>query len=138
MRARSARTGACVALTLLACDTAPRVVVTRDEAVVLDLRAHVARDEDARRRGLRGRALADDQGLFFVFPGTSEVCLVNDGVTFDVDALFVLDGRVASRARLVVDDPTPRCAEASEVLETRAEVTREVAIGDAVELLGDS
>lgn len=117
---------------LLACDAEPHVWVTRGDALLVDVRVSIARDEDARRRGLRGLALERDEGLWIVFPATSEVCLVNDGVAIDVDAIFVIDGRVEGVARLPSDDPNPVCAEAGEVLEVHAGVADEVQVGDEV------
>lgn len=102
--------------------------------VVLDVRVDVARDEDERREGLRGRVLAADEGLWIDFPAESEVCLVNDGVAFDVDALFVRDGRVAALRTLAAGDATPVCGEASDVLEVRGGEAREVSIGDLATL----
>ena len=121
-------------MALLGCGDDPRVAITRGSDVVLEVHVEVARDEDARREGLRGRDLGDDEGLWMIFPAASEVCLVNDGVDFDVDAVFVVEGRVGSVATLHANDPTPNCSTASEVLEVRSGVASDVRSGDDVRL----
>lgn len=99
----------------------------------------VAEDEDARRRGLMGSSrLEENEGLLLVFPGPSEVCLVNSGVDFAIDAVFIVDGedgglRVGEvLAGIAANDPEPRCAEASYVLEVDAGASRAIDRGAAV------
>lgn len=113
------------------CDDRPRArIETEEGVVVLEVAVDVARSEGERRRGLRGRqALAPDEGLWIAFPGEDEICLVNDGVPFGVDAIL-LRARVVSEVLLLdADDPTPRCGRASEVLEVGAGRAREVRAG---------
>ncbi|MCB9617599.1 MAG: DUF192 domain-containing protein [Sandaracinus sp.] len=110
------------------------MAIMRGADVVLEVHVEVARDEDARREGLRGRDLGDDEGLWMIFPAESEVCLVNDGVDFDVDAVFVVGGRAGSVATLRANEPSPVCHPASEVLEVRGGVATDVRAGDDVRL----
>lgn len=117
-----------LALSTLGCDGRPRArIETAGGEVLLDVAVQVARDEDARRRGLRGRtSLAPDEGLWIAFPAEDEICLVNDGVPFAIDAILLRERVVSEVLSLEADDPTPRCARASEVLEVAAGVARDV------------
>ena len=84
-----------LALSALACAEPDRIVFEREGAVVLEVEVRLAVDEAARRRGLREtEALGVDEGLLIQFPAASEVCIVNEGVTFPIDVVYAEGGRV--------------------------------------------
>ncbi|HJL14207.1 MAG TPA: DUF192 domain-containing protein [Sandaracinaceae bacterium LLY-WYZ-13_1] len=122
-------------LVALGCACAGGRVVTVETAdAALELCAEVATTEAERRQGLRGRApLAPDEALLLDFPTPDEICIVNDGVDFAIDALYAApDGTVVAVERAIAaGDPTPRCHPGTEdVLETAAGVLAGVAPGD--------
>lgn len=95
--------------------------------------AHEARSAEERMRGLRGRSIADDEGLLIVFPSEGEVCIVNEGVDYAIDVVYAnAEGTVISVQRDVpAGDATPRCRmPTSRVLEVRAGVAASVVSGD--------
>jgi uncharacterized protein len=70
------------------------------------VRAEVAGDAAARRRGLSGRArLADGRGMLFVFPSRGPRTFWMKGMRFPLDILWINRGRVKGIAR---DVPVPR------------------------------
>ena len=78
----------------------------------LDVCVDLATTAAERLQGLRGHApLGPGEGLLMRFPVEGEVCLVNDGVSFDVDAvLFDGERRVTHIVRLEADDGAAQCA----------------------------
>lgn len=114
---------------LVACaEACPQTAQVSDVDVCVDLATTAAQ----RLTGLRGRAaLSDAEGLLLRFPVEGEVCLVNDGVPFGVDAvLFDEARRVSAVLSLAANDPTPQCAgPARDVLELSAGRARGVAVG---------
>lgn len=104
----------------------------------LTVRVELAVTAEERMRGLRDRnSLPEDQGLLLVFPVTGEVCVVNDGVPFAIDAVFVdAEGVVTAVERAIpADDPTPRCHPLTRrVLELAAGVAATVGTGDRLTL----
>lgn len=95
--------------------------------------AEVADTEAARRDGLRGRdPLAPDEGLLLAFSVEDELCIVNDGVAFPIDAAWAnADGVVIAIERDVpAGDPTVRChGPARYVLETAAGALDDLEVG---------
>ena len=70
----------------------------------------LAETEDARRQGLRSySSLSPDQGLALVFPGPSEVCITNEGVSFAIDAVFVEAGQVTAVESFAAGVSARRC-----------------------------
>lgn len=121
-------------MVLVGCATDPQVVVRTPEGE-LRARYHVeiARTAVERMTGLRGtEALADDEGLWIEFPVEDELCIVNSGVAFNIDAIWVRSGRVVAVETFAADDPDARCFIGSEVLEVAA--GSPVQIGDAATL----
>lgn len=122
-----------LALWLAACGADPIArVQAPDGEPRLRVHVQVARTAAERRQGLRGRAsLGDDEGLWIAFPVEGEVCLVNDGVPFGVDALFVdAASTVTAVASLAPDQATPVCGLARDVLELAAGRAASVEVGD--------
>ena len=78
---------------------------------VLDLCVDLAITAVERRTGLRGaEPPADDGGLLLEFPGEGTVCLDNESVAFDIDAVYANDaGELVQVRRLLADDPRPVC-----------------------------
>lgn len=116
------------------------VSVERDGLPVLALRAERAITAEERRRGLRGRpSLGDSDGLLIELPVVTEVCIVNSGVTFDIDATYA-DGEgliVAIEREIVAGDGRARCHdEVLDVLETAAGVASDVEVGDRLVIPG--
>ncbi|MCA9531649.1 MAG: DUF192 domain-containing protein [Myxococcales bacterium] len=109
-------------------------VVGPDGAPRLAVRVELAVTPAERVRGLRGHApLGPRDGLLIVTPGPSELCIVNDGVSFAIDEVFArADGVVAAVEREVAaGDPTPHCHEGIQsVLEVAAGVAARVRPGD--------
>ena len=103
--------------------------------VTLSVCAEVLETEEARRSGLRGRtALASGEGVLLDFPLTSEICIVNDGVGFDIDAVYVGpdDRVVAIERRIPAGDAGPFChPDVQRVLEVNAGEADAVGIGDS-------
>lgn len=96
--------------------------------------AEVADTEAARAQGLSGReALEADEGLLLDFPIADEICIVNEGVSFPIDAIYIApdDTVIAIAPNLPAGDATPRCiTNTQRVLEVNAGVSSTVAIGD--------
>jgi uncharacterized membrane protein (UPF0127 family) len=128
------RSFALFSLLLIACGDRVDVRVERAGAAVLEIRAEVAATADERRAGLRGHPpLGPDEGLLIVMPEPLEVCIVNDGVDFAIDAIYAADdGEVVAIERAIAaGDGTARCHPAvRRVLEVAAGVADPVAIGD--------
>jgi uncharacterized membrane protein (UPF0127 family) len=86
--------------------------------------------------GLRGRdALEPGEGLLLAFPIEDEICIVNDGVRFDIDAAYAgNDGVItAIERRIPAGDPTPRCHPATQqVLEMAAGQLADAMPGDRI------
>ncbi|HJK91532.1 MAG TPA: DUF192 domain-containing protein [Polyangiaceae bacterium LLY-WYZ-15_(1-7)] len=122
----------------VACGEDPRAVVEGpDGARRLLVHVQVARTAAERVQGLRGaESLAEDAGLWIAFPGEDEVCIVNEGVGFPIDALFVRADAVveAVEAAIPAGDATPRCHRAEAVLEVAAGVAAAVRPGDRATL----
>lgn len=101
----------------------------------LEICAEVADTEAARAQGLAGRApLEADEGLLLDFPVADEICIVNAGVGFAIDAIYVApsDEVVAIERDIPADDPTPRCVEDTKrVLEVSAGVSAAIELGSA-------
>lgn len=101
---------------------------------ILDICAEVAATEAERRAGLRGRPPLDPgTGLLLDFPVTGEVCIVNVGVGFAIDAAYAGDDGVitAIERRVPADDATPRCHLGTrQVLEVSAGAFDGVEVGD--------
>ena len=108
--------------------------VSEGAGVTLSVCTEVLDTEEARRSGLRGRAaLASDEGVLLDFPFTSEICIVNDGVRFGIDAVYVgPDDRVVAVERgIPAGDAAPRCHPGVQrVLEVNADAAAAVGIGD--------
>ena len=122
---------------LAACGPDPvRARVERAGATVVDVEVELATTADERARGLRGHApLGDGEGLVIELPQALEVCIVNDGVDFAIDAVYAGDGGdvVALEPAIAAGDATARCHDGvARVLEVAAGVASEVAIGDVL------
>ncbi len=118
-----------------AVDTRVRIERPGLSAPVVDVAVDVATTAEERMRGLRGRdALADGEGLLIEMPAVlDDVCIVNDGVAFDIDAVYADgDGAVIAVAtNIVAGDGTPRCEDGvRHVLEVSAGVAAGVEPGD--------
>lgn len=93
----------------------------------------VATTATERMTGLRGvDSLADDEGLWMEFPVEDELCIVNSGVSFAIDAVFVRSERVVAVETFAADEPDARCFIASEVLEVNA--GSPIVVGDEARL----
>ena len=120
------------------CGTTPRVRVAAagSASPVLDVAVELATTADARTRGLRGHApLGAGDGLLIELPAAGTVCIVNDGVTFAIDAVYAgADGRViAVAADIAAGDPTARCQDGvADVLEVAAGGAARVAPADVM------
>jgi len=111
-------------------------IVDGDGTVSLEVAIERATSEAERRNGLRGKSLADDEGLLIVLPGESEVCIVNDGVALDLDVVY-FDSSLAVSAvesQVPAGDSTPRCHVASYVLEVLAFAASSVRPGQIGEM----
>lgn len=86
--------------------------------------------------GLRGReALEPGEGLLLRSPVAGQVCVVNRGVSFDIDVAYAApDGTVVALERAVpAGDPTLRCHDAViDVLETASAELTAVEVGDVL------
>jgi len=98
--------------------------------------ATVAETAADRMRGLRGAAsLEAGEGLLLAFPIEGEVCIVNDGVSFPLDVVYVdTAGLVVAVERdVAAGDATPRChPRVRSVLEVSAGAAASVVLGDQV------
>lgn len=104
-------------------------------ALVLEARAEVALTEAERRRGLRGHMpLAPGEALLIELPLELDgVCVVNDGVSFDIDAVFACaDGTVvAVEHAIAAGDASARCHDQTRwIVETAAGQAHAVRPGD--------
>ncbi len=129
----------CLFLVGCGCDGEVEVQVLSDSGQErLTVCAALAQSASARKTGLRGSdGLANHQGLVLVFPAESEVCLVNQGVGFSIDAVLADEqGEVVGLERAIVaDDPELRChPQVLHVLEVAAGVARSVRLGDRLML----
>jgi len=123
---------------LAGCPDAGTVRVTVERAgsgeTILAVDAEVARTAEERRTGLRGHApLGDGDGLLIEMPQALDICIVNDGVDFDIDAVYAAgDGTVIAVERAIpAGDPTARCQSAVRwVLEVGAGAADPVSAGD--------
>jgi uncharacterized membrane protein (UPF0127 family) len=126
------------ACAIAGCGDAPlRVrVEAPDGGVALEVRAGEAITAAERRAGLTAvPPLEIDEGLLLEFPIEGEVCLVNEGVPYAIDAVYVdSSARVVALERAIpADDPTFRCHLATRtVLEVVAGAAAEVALGDTM------
>ena len=127
------RAPALLSLALVAACSGPLARVERAGEVIVELDyLAVASTEAERRDGLRPYTpLENDSGLLLVFPGPSEVCIANDGVSYAIDVVFS-EAESVTAVELAVppDDATPRCHRADMVLEVQAGVAERVQIGD--------
>jgi uncharacterized membrane protein (UPF0127 family) len=103
--------------------------------LVLEARAEVARSEDERRRGLRDHPpLAPGEALLIELPlELDDICVVNDGVSFDIDGVFVrADGTVVTIERAIpAGETTARCHDRTRwIVEIAAGQARDVLPGD--------
>lgn len=112
------------------CTSDPRVVVVAPDGTErARYHVEVASTAAERMQGLRGmESLAANEGLWIQFPTEDELCIVNSGVPFAIDAVFVRSERVVAVETFAAEEPTPRCFIASEVLELNADSP--VQIGD--------
>src|SRR5690606_37801038 len=101
----------------------------------------IATTELERRQGLAGRTeLPPDRGLLLHFPLTGEVCIVNTGVVFDIDAIYAdeLGTIVAIERGIPAQNSSPRCVEGvRNVLEVNAGVADPFAAGDMLRVPTD-
>lgn len=91
-----------------------------------------------RRDGLRVLdPLAPGTGLLLNFPVTGEVCIVNGGVSYAIDAVFIGDPGdvvVAVERGIPALDESARCIDnVHSVLEVRAGEAANVSLGDRLE-----
>jgi uncharacterized membrane protein (UPF0127 family) len=124
-----------------ACDAAAplvRVESTGSGDQVLAVEVELALTAEDRALGLRGRApLADTDGLLIELPRATEVCIVNDGVAFAIDAVYAADDGAVVRVEraIAAGNATARCERATRrVLEVAAGVADAVAVGDRLTL----
>lgn len=100
----------------------------------LEVCAEVASTEAARRQGLTSRStLAEDEGLLLDFPFADEICIVNQGVGFAIDAIYVDPTDRVTRVERSIDagDARPRCQpDTQRVLEVAAGVAALVTTDD--------
>lgn len=106
-----------------------------DIMIVLEARAELALTEDERRRGLRGHApLAPGEALLIELPFELDgICVVNDGVDFDIDAVFVRADYIVTATERVIPagDASVRCHDRTRwIVETAAGQARDVEPGD--------
>lgn len=123
---------AALALALVSTGCCDALVVQTSEGE-LTLCVEVAETETARIEGLRGRdPLGPGEALHLPFPVEGEVCVVNDGVSFAIDALYAdPDGAVVAVERgIPAGDATGRCHRAQHVVETAAGELDAVDVGD--------
>ena len=117
-------------------DAGVRVRIERPGSAQAVLEAHceLAVTAEERRQGLRGSdPLLPGQALLMVLPRELEVCIVNDGVTFSIDAIYARNsGSVLAIERdIPANDGTARCHEGVRwIVETAAGEAAEVAAGD--------
>ena len=128
-----------VAVALGCTDPSPSVSIERGDQTlepIAQFRVDVARTAAERAAGLRGaEPLCDDCGLWIEFPLTTEACIVNDGVSFALDVVYVTEaGSVVAVERDVpAADATARChSDVRSILEVSAGAASVVAIGDRV------
>jgi uncharacterized membrane protein (UPF0127 family) len=81
------------------------------------------------------RSVPDDYALVFPFSGVSKRSLHMVFVPFDIDALWLVDGRVRAKKRLSAWTGYGR-AEADTVVELPAGAVSAVSVGDAVRIEG--
>ncbi|MEM9073343.1 MAG: DUF192 domain-containing protein [Myxococcota bacterium] len=97
---------------------------------VLRVDVDVASTAAERMRGLRGRdALPRDRGLWIEFPVEDELCIVNEGVPFAIDAIWIAGEVVQEVRTFAANDGVPHCARGSDVLEVNAGAASEVRPG---------
>lgn len=105
-----------------------------DGSLVLTLCATRTQTEAELRGGLSLRPpLAPDEALVLVFPLETEACIANAPVDYAIDAAFLdMQGTVVALERSIpAHDETSRCHLATaRVVEARAEVLRDVRVGD--------
>lgn len=80
--------------------------------VLLEAHADLAITADERRQGLRGHApLAPGEALLLILPRELEICIVNSGVGFAIDAIYAREsGNILAVERAIpADDGTARC-----------------------------
>ena len=126
-----------LAALLLACGAEPIARVRApDGALRLRVHVEVAQTATERRQGLRGRPTLDDnEGLWIAFPVEDEVCLINTGVPFGIDALFVdAASTVTSVATLAPGQDETVCGLARDVLEVASGQAASVTAGDRATL----
>lgn len=87
--------------------------------------------------GLRGREpLGPNEGLLLTFPIEDEICIVNDGVAFDLDVAYAsAAGEIVAVERAVpAGDASLRChGTTRDVLEVASGRLDGVSIGDRLE-----
>ena len=100
--------------------------------VVLEVEVRIARSEAERRQGLQGmEPLQPGEGLWIEFPAAGEACIVNEGVGYALDLVFVLEGEVEVVERNVPAGASDaRCHRADAVLELNAGDADAVTVGD--------
>ncbi len=98
----------------------------------------VLTDEADLRVGLRGREeLEVGHGVLLEFPLEAEICIFNDGVRWDIDAVFVdPEARVVAVERAVpASDGSARChAGVQRVIEVHSGEADAVRVGDRLVL----
>lgn len=111
-------------------------IVSASGVAVLSVTIERATTARARQTGLRGHAPLDaHQGLLIELPVPTEVCIVNDGVRFPIDAVYLddADAVIAVARDIAAGDATPRCQDAvARVLELAAGVAHAVTLSDAL------
>lgn len=95
--------------------TAIRIERSSNDQLLLEAhRVELAVTAEERRQGLRGHVpLGPGEALVLIFPRELEVCVVNSGVQFAIDAVFAAeDGDVlAIEHDIPADDGSARCHE---------------------------
>ena len=125
------------------CASSLDYVVVRDVFGAVTLRVALvgqALSATERAAGLRDYApLAEDEGLLLRFPLEDEICIVNAGVDYPIDAVFLLENsggtyRVNSVVSLAAEEIEAHCAVASAVLEVRQGTAASVNAGQTTSL----
>lgn len=127
-----------VLLSMSCADETRAVIISADGVPVLDVEIERAVTARERQTGLRGHAPLDaHESLLIELPAPTEVCIVNDGVAFAIDAVYLddLDVVVAVARDIAAADPTPRCEkQIARVLELAAGAAHGVDPGDRLVL----
>jgi len=94
------------------------VTIERGGERILQVHVAVAETAVERMTGLRGRALGEGEGLLIRFPVEDELCVLNEGVDYAIEAIWIDAAfSVGAVEGFEADDPTPRCHAGQYVLE---------------------